>query len=84
MDKDELRPSGPEFSEPLENSSIRPDVDLPLLLDLGVSSGVWSISWKASKLDFTVILKWHTPLRISKARPYRVPCSKLCPFTSST
>ena len=79
VDIDELLPSA---SEDVPKSSIRPEVDLPRLRERGVSSGVWSISWKANKLDLTVTLKWHTPLRISKARAYLVPCSKLCPFTS--
>lgn len=77
---DELLPSTSVTDD--AKSSIRPEVDLPRLRDLGVSSGVCSISLKANKLDLTVTLKWQTPLRISRARPYLVPCSKLCPLTS--
>ena len=83
VDMDELLPSPASEDEVIPNSaSIRPEVDLPRLRERGVSSGVWSISWKANKLDLTVTDKWHTPLRISTARAYFVPCSKLCPFTS--
>ena len=83
VDMDELLPSPTSEDEAIPNSaSIRPEVDLPRLRERGVSSGVWSISWKANKLDLTVTDKWHTPLRISTARAYFVPCSKLCPFTS--
>lgn len=48
---------------------------------LGELSGVFNISLKCNKFDFTVMLKWVVPRKISKARACDT-CSKLWPFTS--